>query len=352
MGEVVLAVDDNLTDLQQLSTQLSGTYKVIPAKSGEQALAIAGTVMPDVILLDVDMPEMDGYATLERLQNNTRLRSIPVIFLTAKADPELEVRALESGAHDFILKPFERSILIHRIGLHLRLSQYQRHLQQTVKELESSIAVSFADLIEFRDESTGGHVQRTGEYVAILGHALRAKGYFQAELQDSDLDMMVRAAPLHDIGKIGVSDTVLLKPGKLDDAEFDIMKEHTVIGAAILGTMYQRLPTQEYLHYAQMIAQSHHERFDGKGYPYGATGEDIPLCARIMAVADVYDALVADRVYRKAMSHEDACAIISAGKGLNFDPRIVEVFEEHRGVFLKRRQEPETPMENVLALLH
>ncbi|CAK7065727.1 MAG: putative cyclic di-GMP phosphodiesterase [Desulfovibrio sp.] len=350
MGEVILAVDDNLVELQQLAAQLGGKYKVIPAKSGEQALAIAANILPDIILLDVDMPGMDGYATLELMQANTRLRHIPVIFLTGKTDPELEVRALEAGAKDFLLKPFERSILIHRLDLHLRLSQYQRDLQQTVKELEDSIAVSFAELIEFRDKSTGGHVQRTGEYVAILGYALRAKGYFSDELQDRELNMMVRAAPLHDIGKIGVSDIVLLKPGKLSDEEFAIMKEHTVIGAAILGTMFQRLPTQEYLHYAQMIAQSHHERFDGKGYPYGQTGEDIPLCARIMAVADVYDALVADRVYRKAMTDEEACDIIIAGKGANFDPRVVEIFEEYRDIFRNRREEPGTPMENVLTL--
>lgn len=336
--ETILVVDDDLINLRYISSQLAGHYALIAAKSGEQALQIAANRLPDLVLLDIEMPGMDGFETLARLQGNSSLSHIPVIFLTGDQEPETEMRGLEAGAKDFITKPCEKGVLLHRLGLHLRLFHYQKQLQNTVKELEDSIAVSFAELIECRDENTGGHVQRTSEYMAILGRALRSRGYFANELQDHELSMMIRAAPLHDIGKIGVSDTVLLKPGKLDDAEFAAMKKHTTIGAEILGTMFERLPTQRYLLYAKMIAESHHERYDGKGYPHGISGESIPLCARIMAVVDVYDALVADRVYRKAMTHEEACAIISAGKGANFDPCIVAVFEEIAAVFLRCRE--------------
>lgn len=334
----ILVVDDNLTNLQHISSQLSSEYNVVLAKSGRQALNIAARQLPDLILLDVEMPEIDGFETFARLRQNIILKRIPVIFLTANHDSATEIKALDSGAKDFITKPYEKNILLHRIELHLRYSRYQKHLENTVKELEDSIVISFAELIEFRDEDTGGHVQRTSEYVAVLGKALREKGLFTDELHTNELLMMVRAAPLHDIGKIGISDDILLKPGKLTVEEFAIMREHPIIGSRLLKSMYERVPTQQYLDYAEKIAASHHERFDGKGYPYGLSGEDIPLCSRIMAVADVYDALASDRIYRKAMSHDQACRIIIDGKGTAFDPRIVEVFEETHQEFAKRKK--------------
>jgi putative two-component system response regulator len=323
----ILVVDDNLANLKYIQIQLEDSYRVILAKSGAQALQICKQQIPDLILLDIDMPEMDGFETIAWFKQNTLLSRIPVIFLTANHDIATEIRALESGAMDFITKPFEKSILIHRLELHLRFSQYQQHLENTVKELEDSIVISFSELIECRDENTGGHVQRTSVYVALLAQELRKQGQFMEELSDAEMNMIVRAVILHDIGKIGISDTILLKPGRLDEAEFEIMKTHTVIGARILQKMYERTPTQHYLKYAKIIAEGHHEKYDGTGYPYRIKGDDIPLCSRIMAAADVYDALVADRVYRKAMSHEEACKIICAGRGTHFDPRIVDAFE-------------------------
>jgi putative two-component system response regulator len=323
----ILVVDDNLANLKQIQIQLSGNYQVILAKSGLQALQICGERIPDLILLDIDMPDMNGFETIARFRQSTILGRIPVIFLTANHDVTTEIRALESGAMDFITKPFEKSILLHRIELHLRFSQYQHYLENTVKELEDSIVMSFSEIIEARDENTGGHVQRTSAYVDSLSRELRDRGQFVEELSDGELSMIVRAALLHDIGKIGISDQVLLKPGRLDEAEFAIMKTHTTIGAAILQSMYERTPTQYYLRYAKLIAEGHHEKYDGTGYPKGIKGDAIPLCSRIMAVADVYDALVADRVYRKAMTHEEACKIISSGRGTHFDPRIVDAFE-------------------------
>jgi putative two-component system response regulator len=323
----ILVVDDNLVNLQQIQIQLSDHYRVILAKSGKQALQICGRQIPDCILLDIDMPDMDGFETIARLKQNVTLSRIPVIFLTANHDVTTEIRALESGAMDFITKPFEKSILIHRIELHLRFSQYQHNLEDTVKELEDSIVLSFSELIECRDQNTGGHVQRTSTIFELLAKELRNRGQFTEELSDSELYMMSRAALLHDIGKIGISDQILLKPDRLNDEEYEIMKTHTSIGTDILTSMYERTPTQHYLKYAILIAGGHHEQYGGGGYPCGITGDDIPLCSRIMAVADVYDALVADRVYRKAMSHQEACTIIRNRRGSHFDPRIIDAFE-------------------------
>ncbi|MDL2268291.1 response regulator [Desulfovibrio sp. OttesenSCG-928-G15] len=329
----ILIVDDSLPNLQHVKGLLADSHTVLLAKSGEQALTIASRQYPDSILLDIDMPQMDGFETLRRLRSNAALASIPVIFLTANHDAETEIRGLRAGAQDFIAKPFEKSILIHRLDLHLRLSAYRNQLQETVRNVEDSIAVNLAELIECRDENTGGHVQRTGDYFALLGKALIDRSLFPDELDAYILGLMARAAPLHDIGKIGVSDVVLLKPGKLTDEEFATIKKHPTIGAEILGAMAGRLPSQLYLRYAKLIALSHHERYDGKGYPHGVAGENIPLCARIMAIVDVYDALVADRVYRPAMPHDEAVRIIREGRGTSFDPVITDVFLDVQEAF-------------------
>jgi putative two-component system response regulator len=322
----ILVVDDNLSNLKQINMQLCNSYKMALAKSGAQALQICLSERPDLILLDVQMPEMDGFQTIAKIKENITMRSIPVIFLTANSDVATEVKALGSGAVDFVTKPIEKSILLHRIELHLQMGEYNRSLENTVKNLEDGLITSFSDLIECRDGNTGGHVVRTSRYVELLGQELLKKGAVAEELSEKALEMIVRATPLHDVGKIGVSDVILLKPAMLNDEEFALMKQHTKIGADILRHMYLRTPTQHYLQYAIMIAESHHERYDGAGYLCGLKREDIPFCARIMAVADVYDALVDTRVYKRAMTHEDACRIIYAGTETHFDPRVVEAF--------------------------
>jgi len=323
----ILVVDDNLAILKQISSYLADDYEVSLAKSGPLALQICVKEKPDLILLDVEMSDMDGFGVMARLRENPYLDRIPVIFLTANHSVEVEIRALESGARDFIMKPVEKSILLHRIELHLRFASYQAQTEQTVMTLSDSIATSFAEMIECRDENTGGHVIRTSKYVDVLGKELIKQGLFPDELNPAELQMMVRAAPLHDIGKIAISDRILLKVGRLDDMEFAAIKCHSEIGAAILKRMYQRMPAQHYLRYASLIAGSHHERYDGKGYPQGLTGENIPLCGRIMAVADVYDALIDNRVYRGSMGHIQASNIIFENSGTHFDPRIVESFK-------------------------
>jgi len=323
----ILVVDDNLAILKQISAYLAEDYEVSLAKSGPLALQICVREKPDLILLDVEMSDMDGFDVMTRLKENPYLDRIPVIFLTANHSVDVEIRALESGARDFIVKPVEKSILLHRIELHLRFVSFQAQTEQTVMALSDSIATSFAEMIECRDENTGGHVIRTSKYVDVLGNEMIAQGLYPDELNPAELQLMVRAAPLHDIGKIAISDRILLKVGRLDDMEFARMKCHSEIGASILKRMYQRMPAQHYLRYASLIAGSHHERYDGKGYPQGLEGENIPLCGRIMAVADVYDALIDNRVYRGSMGHIQASNIIFENSGTQFDPGIVEAFK-------------------------
>ena len=324
--EQILVVDDNLANLKNIQLQLADEYQVLLAKSGAQALQICLQRIPDLILLDVDMPEMDGFETLNRLKSSIILNKIPVIFLTANHDIATEVRALESGVVDFITKPVEKSILLHRLKLHLKLANYQQNLEETVKELEDSIVVSFAEMVESRDKSTGDHIQRTRNYVSLIGRELIRQGCFKGQLNEKELSLITRGALLHDIGKIGVSDTILLKPDRLDDREFGIMKSHTTIGAELLKDMFKRTPTQLYLNYAIQIAEGHHEKFNGTGYPHGIKGDNIPLCSRIMAVADVYDAVAADRIYRKAMDTREAYNLVIEGKGSHFDPSVIEAF--------------------------
>ena len=329
----ILVVDDNAASLKQIGSYLMGTYDFSMAKSGEQALRICERERPDLILLDIDMPDMDGFEVIKKLKVRPMLERIPVIFLTGNSDTESEALGLQMGARDFIKKPVEKDILLHRLSLHLRISSYQDYLADSVMRLTEGFAMSIANLIECRDENTGGHVQRTSRYVEILGKHLLSKDLFVEELSGSALNMIVRAAPLHDVGKISISDRILLKPSRLSEEEFTIMKTHSPIGAQMLKDMYERTPAQTYLRYARMIAAAHHERFDGKGYPNGLSEENIPLCARIMAIADVYDALLDDRVYRRGMSHEEAVEIIMNGRGTQFDPRIVDSFDKCRSEF-------------------
>ncbi|MDR1874659.1 MAG: response regulator [Synergistaceae bacterium] len=332
--ERILVVDDNMAVLKQIGAQLAGNYDVLLAGGGALALRICLQEKPDLVLLDVEMPGMDGFETLTALKRDPELNQIPVIFLTGRHDPATEIRALGSGAMDFITKPVNRSILLHRIELHLRFSSYQHHLENTVRKLEDSIAVSFAELIEYKDAKLGGHVLRTGKYMELLGHSLLERGVFP-ELTEADLNMMVRAAPFHDIGKIGVSDVFLAKQGALSPEEYEEVKKHTLIGARVLKSIHERIPTQVHLKYAQVLAEGHHERYDGKGYPHGLAGEEIPLGCRILALVNVYDACVSPRFHRPALSHDEVREVLLGGRDTEFDPRIVDVFGAISGEFAR-----------------
>ncbi|MDR1312030.1 MAG: response regulator, partial [Burkholderiaceae bacterium] len=223
----VLVVDDDLSTLSQLSVQLGGHHDVLLAKSGEQALAICQQDPPDLVLLDVTMPGMDGFDTIAALKQELLLERLPVIFATATRDAAVEVRALQSGAVDFILKPLQKDILLHRIALHSRLFGYQRQMEQTVQNLEDAVISSFSSMMEYRGEDVSGHIARIVRYTVVLGEALRSMGTFSSELSAHTLGLIVRAVPLHDVGKIGVSDVIWSKPGMLSDEEFAVMKSHT-----------------------------------------------------------------------------------------------------------------------------
>ncbi|MCL2269845.1 MAG: response regulator [Treponema sp.] len=329
----VLIVDDNLVSLKQISAQLAKNYDVSLAKSGELALQICAKERPDLILLDVEMPDMDGFETIARLKGDPHLKHVPVIFLTGNSDTATEIKCLESGAMDFITKPANADILHHRIELHLQFSTYQLHLEHVVEELEDNIGISFAELLDCKDHNVASHVLRTGEYVELLMKELLEEGTFGDELKAEDIDIIKRAIPFHDIGKIGVSDIILLKRTSLTEEEHQEICKHTLIGGHVLRTIYNRTPEQHYLKLAITIAEGHHEQYDGKGYPKGIKGDEIPLCCRIMSVANVYDACITDRIYRKRLSHEEACRAISDGRGTLFDPRVVDAFEKVKDKF-------------------
>jgi putative two-component system response regulator len=329
----ILIVDDNMVSLKEISALLADSYEVSLAKSGELALQICAHEKPDLILLDVEMPGMDGFAAIARLKADSRLNQIPVIFLTGNDDTATEVQCLESGAMDFITKPVNGDILRHRIELHLQFSSYQLHLENMVKELEYNIGTSFAELVECKDYNIAGHLLRSGAYAELMATELLDAGIFGSSLAATDIGMLRRAAPFHDVGKIGISDLILLKRGALTPDEYEEVRRHTTIGSQLLEVIYRRTPNQHYLKMAIAIADGHHERYDGTGYPRGLKGDAIPLCCRIMAVANVYDACITDRVYRKGMSHEEACRVIHNGRGTEFDPRIIDVFDKVRDKF-------------------
>jgi putative two-component system response regulator len=322
----ILIVDDNLSVLKQMEVQLSDSYDVMLAKSGALALKIARYKRPDLFLLDVEMPGMDGFQLFSKIKEDPGLSGIPVIFNTSLTDTKTQVRAFEMGARDFIIKPAPRDILRYRIELHLRLTGYLNCMEKTVMSLSGIMTESFAELINFRYKMEG-HSERAPKFCAILGEELLRRGMYADELNSLDLQHIVQASPLHDIGNITIPDRILLKPGPLLQEEKEVMKKHTTRGAKILEQFSRRLPTQCFFHYAKLIALTHHESWDGGGYPAGLSGEAVPVCSRLVAVADVYDDLTSDRVYRNRLDHHDACRIILGEKGKRFDPRIVESFE-------------------------
>ena len=339
----VLVVDDTPDNLALMSGLLRGEYRVKLAHNGERALQIAaGEGRPDLILLDVMMPDMDGYEVLRRLQADAATRPIPVIFLTALAGDQDEKVGLDLGAVDYLTKPANPAIVLARVRNHLLLKRARdlltdqnRFLESEVQRRTREVALlqdvtirAMASLAETRDNETGNHIRRTQHYVRVLAQALKDHPRFRGELDDAAIELLFKSAPLHDIGKVGIPDRILLKPGKLDEAEFEIMKSHTRLGRdAIVNAESEIGHSSPFLRYAREIAYSHQEKWDGSGYPEGLAGEAIPLSARLMAVADVYDALISRRVYKPPFPHSEACAIVRKGRGSHFDPDMVDAFE-------------------------
>jgi len=338
----ILVVDDTPDNLSLVSSLLRDDYTVKVANNGEKALKVVdATAPPDLILLDVMMPGIDGHEVCRRLKSDPKTRDIPVIFLTARADVEDERKGFELGAVDYVTKPINPPTLLGRVKAQLGLKVATDFLRDQNDSLEDEVAkrtqelisiqdvtiLAMASLAETRDSETGNHIQRTQHYVKVLAEQLRAHPRFSAFLTDQNIMMLFKSAPLHDIGKVGIPDRILLKPARLDADEFEIMKGHAALGCEAIVHAEKTLGVQvEFLRIAKEIAMSHHERWDGSGYPEGLSGEAIPVSARLMALADVYDALISRRVYKSEMPHEQAVATILKGRGTHFDPDMLDAF--------------------------
>lgn len=336
----VLVVDDVETNVDILVEALGDDYRVSVAMDGESALEIIEEDPPDIILLDIMMPGIDGYQVCERLKSKTATRDIPVVFLTALSDEENETKGLALGAVDYIAKPFRAAIVKARVKNHLELKQHKDHLENLVAKRTREVFLAqeismecIGSLSEFRDPETGGHIKRTQHYIKALANPLRSFSKFSRILNEETIDLIYKCAPLHDIGKVAIPDDILKKPGKLTQEEFGIMKTHTTHGHEVLLSAKTRLDAGNYLKCAGTIALTHHEKWDGSGYPRGLSGDNIPVEGRLMAIADVYDALVTKRVYKPPFPHSQAIAIIIEGKGKHFDPDMVEVFKDHAEAF-------------------
>ncbi len=345
----VLVVDDTPQNLNLISELLTPRYKVRVAPSGARALQIAQATPPDLILLDVVMPDTDGYEVCRQLKADVKTGDIPVIFLTSRHDLEDEALGFSLGAVDYIAKPVVPPLLLARVHTHLTLkvatdflrdkssylaAEVERRTQE-VHDVQDVTILTLASLAEARDNDTGNHILRTQRYVRLLATALREHPAYAPHLDEQTIEWLYKSAPLHDIGKVGIPDAILLKPGKLTPAEFEIMKTHTTLGRDAIAAAEQRLGrTVPFLRIAKEIAYSHQEKWDGSGYPLGLAGEAIPLSARLMAVADVYDALICKRVYKGAMTHDEAVAIVLAGRGSHFDPAVVAAFEATQDGFM------------------
>lgn len=345
----ILVVDDTPDNLTLMSSLLKDLYKVKVASNGEKALRIAQSAAPpDLILLDVMMPGMDGYEVCAQLKANAATREIPVIFLTARTEVDDEKHGLELGAVDYIIKPISPPIVLARVRTHLSLKAASDFLRDKNHFLEQEVekrtlevrAVqqvalqALASLAETRDNDTGNHIRRTQHYVKLLALKLKAHPRFREFLTDANIDMLFRSSPLHDVGKVGIPDRILFKPDVLNHDEFEIMKTHARIGWNAISNAEKALGVSVvFLRIIKEIALSHHEKWDGSGYPEGLSGEAIPISARLMAVADVYDAMISQRVYRPALAHEKVAETIINGRGTHFDPDIVDAFIELQDEF-------------------
>jgi len=338
----ILVVDDTPDNLSLMAGLLKDRYKVQLANNGERALKLVqGGKPPDLILLDIMMPVLSGYDVCKLLKDDPATRHIPIIFLTAMTATEDETKGLQMGAADFITKPVNPPVVMARVASQLQVKAAADFLKDQNAYLESEVTrrgrelsaiqdvtiLAMASLAETRDNDTGNHIRRTQNYLALLANYLKNHDRFRSYLTDRTIDMLFKSAPLHDIGKVGIPDRILLKPGRFEPEEFEIMKTHCRLGRDAIQHAEDQLGLEvEFLKCAKEIAYSHQEKWDGSGYPEGLKGDDIPVSARMMAVADVYDALISRRVYKEGMPHAKAVSIIADGKGTHFDPDMVDAF--------------------------
>jgi len=337
---LIILVDDNPANLRIGKNVLAEKYAVATAPSAEKMFGLLENNNPAMILLDVDMPEMNGYEAIKILKSKPQTKDIPVIFLTGRTESDDELAGLSLGAIDYIVKPFQPPLLLKRIEVHLLVEAQRKELQyfnenlqkmveektESILELQNAMLKTIAELVECRDDITGGHIERTQRGIKILLEELEKSGVYRDETEGWDMDLLLQSCQLHDVGKISIDDRILKKPGRLNDEEFEEMKKHASFGEQIIEKIEALAKESDFLNYAKIFAASHHEKWDGTGYPRGLKGDEVPLLGRIMAIADVYDALVSERPYKKAFTHEEAVRIITEGSGTQFDPMLVEVF--------------------------
>ena len=340
-SENIMIVDDTPENLQILSAMLQRRgYAVSAFPRGKMAVAAAERKLPDLVLLDINMPEMNGYEVCELFKSKHNLRDVPIIFISALSDTDDKVRALKSGGVDYISKPFQMDEVYARVDTHLQLHNAQKVMRQFNEQLKAKVAqqvkeinsaqlamlFALAKLSHTRDDDTGLHLERVQHLCKLLASALAETPTYHYTITHEFISTIFHTSPLHDLGKVGIVDAILLKPGRLTDDEFEIMKTHTTIGAETLESVHKQYPKNEFIKMGIEIAKYHHEKWDGSGYPTGLAGESIPLSARIMALVDVYEALRARRPYKEPFPHEKSKAIIIEGSGKHFDPTIVEGF--------------------------
>ena len=336
--KTIFVVDDSNVNLLAAEETLSEHYNVFTLLSAEIMFELLENLIPDLILLDIAMPEVNGFDALKRLKEDARYAHVPVIFLTSNCDNETEALGFEMGVVDFITKPFSNLVFLNRIKTHLAIEEIIHERTEKLLRLQNSMVSVLAKMVENRDKLTGRHIERTMEYIEILLTAMLERGLYAGEIESWDLEVVISSSRLHDIGKIIVTDMILNKPGRLSADEYETMKNHAAEGEIIIDGIIAESGDEVFLQNAKLFAGSHHERWDGTGYPRGLKGAEIPLQGRVMAIADVYDALVNERSYKKALSHREAVEIIRSGGGAHFDARIVDVFLQVSDLFAEVSQ--------------
>ena len=336
----VLIVDDNPVNLKMARNILMDRYDAFTVPGAEKMYQFLEKSRPDLTLLDVLMPDIDGYEAIQRLKSDSATKNIPIIFLTSKSDTESELKGLSLGAADYISKPFAPHLLLKRIEMHLlvesqkmELRNFNKNLQllveqkaRAVLELQNSILLTVSDLVEFRDDVTGGHILRTAHILRLLLEEMLSRSVYQDEVENWNINLFLQSSQLHDVGKISIHDSILLKPARLTPEEFEEMKKHTTFGEKIIDRIQSSTSENDFLSHAKIMAGTHHEKWNGTGYPTCLTETDIPLQGRLMALADVYDALISKRPYKEPFTNEEALEIIAEGRGTHFDPALSDLF--------------------------
>ena len=339
----IMIVDDTVVNLELLQNLLQRRgYSIMAFPQGKLALKAALKSPPDMLLLDINMPEMDGFEVCSHFKSEPSLAKIPVLFISALEASRDKVRAFAAGGVDYVTKPFQIEELNARVDTHLKIVRMQRELERYNHELEAlvqekvrdieeshlSTILAMVKLTEYRDVGTGMHIERTRTLCRMLAAKLAEHPEYDGLLSPEYSETIYNAAPLHDVGKVGVPDGILLKPGRLTEDEWEVMKTHSEIGAETLREVRKKYVSNAFVNMGLEIARFHHEKWDGSGYPEGRKGEAIPLSARIMAVADVYDALRTRRPYKEPFSHEESFSILQKDSGSHFDPLLIEVFAQ------------------------